>query len=90
MSRSKKDGKHGGGHKIKYVPDACWGKIDRWGHPTKCDFYDFNMCKKCDNWKKCQYNRGQKMKFQRVVRKEIEKDYLKRKAPIVEKVLDND
>ena len=30
------------------------------------------------------------MKFQRVVRKEIEKDYLKRKAPIVEKVLDND
>ena len=30
------------------------------------------------------------MKFQRVVRKEIEKDYLKRKAPIIEKVLDND
>ena len=30
------------------------------------------------------------MKFQRVVRKEIEKDYLKRKAPIVEKFLDND
>lgn len=24
MSRSKKDGKHGGGHKIKYVPDASW------------------------------------------------------------------
>ncbi len=31
MSRSKKDGKHGGGHKIKYVPDASWGRIDRWG-----------------------------------------------------------
>jgi hypothetical protein len=30
------------------------------------------------------------MKFQRVVRKEIEKDYLKRKAPIIEKILDND
>ena len=30
------------------------------------------------------------MKIQRVVRKEIEKDYLKRKAPIIEKVLDND
>ena len=27
MSRSKKDGKHGGGHKIKYVPDACWEKL---------------------------------------------------------------
>lgn len=43
------------------------------------------MCKKCDNWKKCQYNRSQKMKFQRVVKKEIEKDYLKRKAPILDK-----
>ena len=30
------------------------------------------------------------MKLQRVVRKEIERDYLKRKAPIIEKVLDND
>lgn len=27
MSRSKKDGKHGGGHKIKYVPHACFGKM---------------------------------------------------------------